>query len=71
MIQKALQPLLHLAHFLEVQYDRPCDIRNFYVPNELELQFLKNFVVIVVRIWETGYKVPQLGASATRVINIH
>ena len=53
MIQKALQPLLHLAHFFEVQHDRPRDIRNFYIPNELELQFLKTFVVIVVRIWET------------------
>lgn len=50
MIQKALQPLLHLAHFFEVQHDRPCDIRNFYIPNELELQFLKTFVVVVVRI---------------------
>jgi hypothetical protein len=71
MIQKALQPLLHPAHFFEVQRDRLRDIRDFNTPNELELQFLKTFVVIVVRIWETGYKVLQWRASAMRVINIH
>jgi hypothetical protein len=57
MSQKALKPLLHPTHFFEVQRDRLRDIRNFYIPNELGLQILKTFVVVVVRIWETGYKV--------------
>ncbi len=59
MGQKALQPLLHPAHFFQVQSDRIHDLRNTYIPDELELQSLETLVIVIVGIWETRYKVSQ------------
>ncbi len=57
--QKVLQPLLHPAHFFQVQRDRIHDFRNIYIPDELELQSLKTLVIVIVGIWETENTVPQ------------
>jgi hypothetical protein len=52
MGQKALQPLFHPMHLLEVQRDGICDIRNLDIPDEFELQVSKTLIVTVIRIWE-------------------
>jgi len=53
MGQKALQPLFHPMHLLEVQRDGIRDIRNLDIPDEFELQVSKTLIVTVIRIWET------------------
>jgi len=54
MGQKALQPLFHTVHLLEVQCDGVRDIDSLDIPDKIELQVLKTLIVTVIRTWEIG-----------------